>query len=78
MADTRIFFCHRPNTTELQAEYPDRLDAVHRGNEPLPVPPAGKATRIMPPPFGYGRGTTKRAAPKKGIPDYSCKEGESL
>ena len=57
-------FLSQTEYDELQAEYPDRLERfIEEMSRYLAA--SGKATRIMPPPCGYGRGTTKRAPRKR-------------
>ena len=76
MADMEIFFCHRPNTTELQAEYPDRLERfIEEMSRYLAA--NGKSYQNYAAALRIWAGNDKKEAPKKGIPDYSCKEGES-
>ena len=78
MADMENIFLSQTEYDELQAEYPDRLERFIEEMSRYLARQREKATRTMPPPCGYGRGNDKKEAPKKGIPDYSCKEGESL
>ena len=74
MADMEIFFCHRPNTT---AEYPDRLERfIEEMSRYLAA--NGKSYQNYAAALRIWAGNDKKEAPKKGIPDYSCKEGESL
>ena len=69
-------FLSQTEYDELQAEYPDRLERfIEEMSQYLAA--SGKATRIMPPPAVWAANDKKGAA-KQGIPDYSCKEGESL
>ena len=57
-------FLSQTEYDELQAEYPDRLERfIEEMSRYLAA--NGKATRTMPPPCGYGRGTTKRKPLKR-------------
>ena len=77
MADTRIFFCRRPNTTSCRQEYPDRLERfIEEMSRYLAA--NGKSYQNYAAALRIWAGNDKKKAPKKGIPDYSCKEGESL
>ena len=70
-------FLSQTEYDELQAEYPDRLERFIEGNEPLPCRQR-KSYQNYAAALRIWAGNDKKEAPKKGIPDYSCKEGESL
>ena len=62
---------------ELQAEYPDRLERfIEEMSRYLAA--NGKSYQNYAAALRIWAGNDKKEAPKKGIPDYSCKEGESL
>ena len=75
MADMEIFFCHRPNTTScrqstLTGWFIEEMSRYLAAN--------GKSYQNYAAALRIWAGNDKKEAPKKGIPDYSCKEGESL
>ena len=77
MADTRIFFCHRPNTTSCRQSTPTGWKRfIEEMSRYLAA--SGKSYQNYAAALRIWAGNDKKGAPKKGIPDYSCKEGESL
>ena len=57
-------FLSQTEYDELQAEYPDRLERfIEEMSRYLAA--NGKSYQTMPPPCGYGRGTTKRKPLKR-------------
>ena len=69
-------FLSQTEYDELQAEYPDRLERFIEEMSRY-LPPTEKLPELCRRPAIWA-GNDKKEAPKKGIPDYSCKEGESL
>ena len=62
---------------QLQSEYPDRLERfIEEMSRYLAA--NGKSYQNYAAALRIWAGNDKKEAPKKGIPDYSCKEGESL
>ena len=77
MADTENIFLSQTEYDELQAEYPDRLERfIEEMSRYLAA--NGKSYQNYAAALRIWAGNDKKEAPKKGIPDYSCKEGESL
>lgn len=70
-------FLSQTEYDELQAEYPDRLERfIEEMSRYLAA--NGKSYQNYAAALRIWAGNDKKEAPKKGIPDYSCKEGESL
>ena len=70
-------FLSQTEYDELQAEYPDRLERfIEEMSRYLAA--NGKSYQNYAAALRIWAGNDKKGAPKKGIPDYSCKEGESL
>ena len=70
-------FLSQTEYDELQAEYPDRLERfIEEMSRYLAA--NGKSYQNYATALRIWAGNDKKEAPKKGIPDYSCKEGESL
>ena len=70
-------FLSQTEYDELQAEYPDRLERfIEEMSRYLAA--SGKSYQNYAAALRIWAGNDKKGAPKKGIPDYSCKEGESL
>ena len=70
-------FLSQTEYDELQAEYPDRLERfIEEMSRYLAA--NGKSYQNYAAALRIWAGNDKKKAPKKGIPDYSCKEGESL
>ena len=70
-------FLSQAEYDELQAEYPDRLERfIEEMSRYLAA--SGKSYQNYAAALRIWAGNDKKGAPKKGIPDYSCKEGESL
>ena len=70
-------FLSQTEYDELQAEYPDRLERfIVEMSRYLAA--SGKSYQNYAAALRIWAGNDKKGAPKKGIPDYSCKEGESL
>ena len=70
-------FLSKTEYDELQAEYPDRLERfIEEMSRYLAA--NGKSYQNYAAALRIWAGNDKKEAPKKGIPDYSCKEGESL
>ena len=70
-------FLSKTEYDELQAEYPDRLERfIEEMSRYLAA--NGKSYQNYAAALRIWAGNDKKKAPKKGIPDYSCKEGESL
>ena len=70
-------FLSQTEYDELQAEYPDRLERfIEEMSRYLAA--SGKSYQNYAAALRIWAGNDKKEAPKKGIPDYSCKEGESL
>ena len=62
---------------ELKEDYPDRLERfIEEMSRYLAA--SGKSYQNYAAALRIWAGNDKKGAPKKGIPDYSCKEGESL
>ena len=76
MADMEIFFCHRPNTTSCRQSTPTLERFIEEMSRYLAA--SGKSYQNYAAALRIWAGNDKKGAPKKGIPDYSCKEGESL
>ena len=70
-------FLSQTEYDELQAEYPDRLERFIEEMSRY-LAPNGKSYQNYAAALRIWAGNDKKEAPKKGIPDYSCKEGESL
>ena len=70
-------FLSKDEYDELQAEYPDRLERLIEEMSHY-LAASGKAYQNYAAALRIWAGNDKKEAPKKGIPDYSCKEGESL
>ena len=62
---------------ELKAEFPDRLERLIEEMSRY-LAANGKSYQNYAAALRIWAGNDKKEAPKKGIPDYSCKEGESL
>ena len=70
-------FLSQTEYDELQAEYPARLERfIEEMSRYLAA--SGKSYQNYAAALRIWAGNDKKGAPKKGIPDYSCKEGESL
>ena len=70
-------FLSQTEYDELQAEYPDRLERfIEEMSRYLAA--SGRSYQNYAAALRIWAGNDKKGAPKKGIPDYSCKEGESL
>ena len=70
-------FLSEAEYAELRAEYPDRLERfIEEMSRYLAA--SGKSYQNYAAALRIWAGNDKKKAPKKGIPDYSCKEGESL
>ena len=70
-------FLSQTEYDELQTEYPDRLERfIEEMSHYLAA--SGKSYQNYASVLRIWAGNDKKEAPKKGIPDYSCKEGESL
>ena len=70
-------FLSQTEYDELQAEYPDRLERfIEEMSRYLAA--NGKSYQNYAAALRIWAGNDKKKASKKGIPDYSCKEGESL
>ena len=70
-------FLSKTEYDELQAEYPDRLERfIEEMSRYLAA--SGRSYQNYAAALRIWAGNDKKGAPKKGIPDYSCKEGESL
>lgn len=70
-------FLSQTEYDELQAEYPDRLERfIEEMSRYLAA--NGKSYQNYAAALRIWAGNDKKEAPKKGIPDYSCKEGENL
>ena len=70
-------FLSQTEYDELQAEYHDRLERfIEEMSRYLAA--NGKSYQNYAAALRIWAGNDKKEAPKKGIPDYSCKEGESL
>ena len=70
-------FLSQTEYDELQAEYPDRLERfIEEMSRYLAA--NGKSYQNYAAALRIWAGNDKKGTPKKGIPDYSCKEGESL
>ena len=70
-------FLSQTEYDELQAEYPDRLERFIEEMSRYLAANGKKLPELCRRPADMG-GERQKKAPKKGIPDYSCKEGESL
>ena len=70
-------FLSQTEYDELQAEYPDRLERfIEEMSRYLAA--SGRSYQNYAAALRIWAGNDKKKAPKKGIPDYSCREGESL
>ena len=70
-------FLSQTEYDELQAEYPDRLERfIEEMSRYLAA--SGRSYQNYAAALRIWAENDKKGAPKKGIPDYSCKEGESL
>ena len=73
----KIFFCHRPNTTSCRQSTLTGWNGSSRKMSRY-LAANGKSYQNYAAALRIWAGNDKKEAPKKGIPDYSCKEGESL
>ena len=70
-------FLSEAEYAELKEDYPDRLERfIEEMSRYLAA--SGKSYQNYAAALRIWAGNDKKGAPKKGIPDYSCKEGESL
>ena len=70
-------FLSKDEYDELQAEYPDRLERfIEEMSRYLAA--NGRTYQNYAAALRIWAENDKKAAPKQGIPDYTCKEGESL
>ena len=70
-------FLSEAEYAELKEDYPDRLERfIEEMSRYLAA--NGKSYQNYAAALRIWAGNDKKKAPKKGIPDYSCKEGESL
>ncbi|WP_069988277.1 replication initiator protein A [Massilioclostridium coli] len=73
----RNIFLSEAEYAELKEDYPDRLERfIEEMSRYLAA--SGKSYQNYAAALRIWAGNDKKGAPKKGIPDYSCKEGESL
>lgn len=76
--DTKMFFCLTPNTPSCCGDYPDRLDRLiselSSYMESTGRSYQNHAATIR----RWAENDKTKGVPKQGIPDYTCKEGESL
>ena len=70
-------FLSEEEYAELKEDYPDRLERfIEEMSRYLAA--SGKSYQNYAAALRIWAGNDKKGTPKKGIPDYSCKEGESL
>ena len=70
-------FLSEAEYAELKAEYPDRLERFIEDMSQY-LAASGRTYQNYAAALRIWAGNDKKGAPKQGIPDYTCKEGESL
>ena len=78
MADMRNIFLSQDRIRRVAGRVPRQAGTVHRGNEPLPCRQRESLPELCRRPADMGGERQKGSPVKQGIPDYTCKEGESL
>ena len=70
-------FLSKDEYDELQAEYPDRLERLIEEMSRY-LAANGRTYQNYAAALRIWAENDKKDAPKQGVPDYTCKEGESL